>query len=232
MRMDRYDEENSDALKKSRTNKNQELYTDVYLNNAYVDISEITDVVNGNLEDVDIKKKVETEPVSYTYQEKNYDINELVDKAIQDNEDNLKRSLEQTTEIENIIKSINESQKQKDKEDNLLSELLADSDTTTIVEPLGNVITDTSEMDTSILHKDEMSNDMLEDMEDTKLDLSKSHTYIKYDYDNNQENDEIDDSLKDETKISKKKIFIIVGGVLVLIAIIIGILIFKKVIKL
>ena len=44
MRMDRYDEENVDNLKKSRTDKNQELYTDVYLNNAYVDISEINEV--------------------------------------------------------------------------------------------------------------------------------------------------------------------------------------------
>ena len=44
MRMDRYDE---DEVKErvTRTNKNQELYTDVYLNNAYVDISDLKEVL-------------------------------------------------------------------------------------------------------------------------------------------------------------------------------------------
>ena len=225
MRMDRYEEDNMDASKRSRTDKNQELYTDVYLNNAYVDINEISDVVNDNEENVDIKKKLDVKTNTYAYEEKNYDINELINQAIENNDDKLKRSIEQTTEIENIIKSINESQSEKKENENLLSDLLADSDTTTIVGPLEDAIVDTKEMDTSIIHKDEMSNEMLESIleDDDKKEVIKNQE-VK------GENEEIDDSLKDETKINKKKIFIIIGIAVVIIAIVIGILIYKKII--
>ena len=227
MRMDRYEEDNNDSSKKSRADKNQELYTDVYLNNAYVDISEINEVVNDNGEDYNnIKKKIETEPINYSYQEKNYDINELISIAIENNNDNLKRSLEQTTEIDNIIKTINENQLEKEKENNLLSDLLSDSDTTTIVKTLDTVITDTKELDTSVIHKDEMSNELLNEFEDTKDNtLSIEPKNIQ-----NETEEEIDESLSLETKKSKKVIFIIIGIVLV-IAIVVGILIYKKIIK-
>jgi len=227
MRMDRYEEDNNDSSKKSRADKNQELYTDVYLNNAYVDISEINEVVNDNGEDYNnIKKKIETEPINYSYQEKNYDINELISIAIENNNDNLKRSLEQTTEIDNIIKTINENQLEKEKENNLLSDLLSDSDTTTIVKTLDTAITDTKELDTSVIHKDEMSNELLNEFEDTKDNtLSIEHKNIQ-----NETEEEIDESLSLETKKSKKVIFIIIGIVLV-IAIVVGILIYKKIIK-
>ena len=46
MRMDRYDDEEVKE-RPTRTNKNQELYTDVYLNNAYVDISELKEVMEN-----------------------------------------------------------------------------------------------------------------------------------------------------------------------------------------
>jgi len=227
MRMDRYEEDNNDSSKKSRADKNQELYTDVYLNNAYVDISEINEVVNDNGEDYNnIKKKIETEPINYSYQEKNYDINELISIAIENNNDNLKRSLEQTTEIDNIIKTINENQLEKEKENNLLSDLLSDSDTTTIVKTLDTVITDTKELDTSVIHKDEMSNELLNEFEDTKDNtLSIEPKNIQ-----NETEEEIDESLSLETKKSKKVIFIVIGIVLI-IAIIVGILIYKKIIK-
>ena len=241
MRMDRYEDDNVESSKKSRTNKNQELYTDVYLNNAYVDIKEINEVVNKEQEVVqEPKKKVETEPINYEYQEKNYDINEYIKEAIENNNDNLKRSLEQTTEIENIIKTINENQLNKEKDNNLLSDLLADSDTTTIVEPLGNIITNTKELDTSIIHKDEMSNELLEEIDDNSSNLELKHGIkesttnldeIDSKTDINDENNlESDDSLKDETKIDKKKLFIIIGIVL-LIIIVIVFLIYKKIIK-
>ena len=42
MRMDRYNEETpKDDNYKTRTNKNQELYTDVYMNNVYVDFDNL-----------------------------------------------------------------------------------------------------------------------------------------------------------------------------------------------
>ncbi len=226
MRMDRYEEDNIDASKKSRTDKNQELYTDVYLNNAYVDISEINEFVNeDDKEEIDIKKKIELDTNNYTYQEKIYDINELIHEAIENNNDNLKRSLEQTTEIDNIIKTINENQIKNENNKELLSDLLPDSDTSTIIKPLDNAITDTKIVDTSVIHKDEMSNEMVEEIEKDD-DLNKIHKYEKYNYDK----EEIDSSLANETKIGKKKIFIIIGIVL-LILVILGILIIKGIIK-
>ena len=88
-----------------------------------------------------------------------------------------------------------------------------------------------------------MSNELLEEIEtktneleikhgikENTIDLNQSYEYVKYDYDNEEKNIDTDDSLKDETKINKKKIFIIIGIVL-LIIIIVGILIYKKIIK-
>ncbi|MBQ8892405.1 MAG: hypothetical protein IJ068_06060 [Bacilli bacterium] len=246
MRMDRYDEENVDNLKKSRTDKNQELYTDVYLNNAYVDISEINEVVNET-NDVETEyKKVTPEVAPYSYKEKNYDINELIEQAINENQDNLKRSIEQTTEIDSIIKTINENQLKRENSDNLLAALLPDSDTTTIIEPLGEAITSTKMYDTSILHKDEMSNDFLEEFEKEEnspvleKEIEEEEEILE---ESAEEEDskslnvestkkvlEIDDSFANETKIDKKKLFIIIGIVLVIILVLV-ILIWKKVIK-
>ena len=56
MRMDRYEDpsKNNDE-KTTRLNKNQELYTDVYMNNVYVDIDNLKDVMK---EDEDNKLEV------------------------------------------------------------------------------------------------------------------------------------------------------------------------------
>ena len=231
MRMDRYEEDNIDASKKSRTDKNQELYTDVYLNNAYVDISEINEVVNDSeKKDISIKKKNEINPINYTYEEKKYDIRELINSAIESNNDNLKRSLEQTNEIENIIKTINENQFEKEKNENLLSDLLEDTktETTTLFNSLNSAITDTKIVDTSILHKNEMSNEMLDEITNEspeEFELVKKNKNIEENKD-----EEKDNSLANETKINKKKIFIIIGIVLFII-IVLGILIYTKIIK-
>ena len=224
MRMDRYDEIDSDVSKRSRTDKNQELYTDVYLNNAYVDISEIEEAVEEenkptSVENVEVKKEV----VPFIYKEKNYDINSLIAEAIENNNDNLKRSIEHTTEIDGIIKSINEAQKEKEKSDNkdLLEFLMPETDTTTIVGPLENAIEDTKMVDTSVIHKDEMSNEILEEM------TNENETGESLE---EEKESEMDDTFENETKVDKKKIFIIVGIVLVIL-IVLGILIWKKVIK-
>ncbi|MBR3660652.1 MAG: hypothetical protein IKN63_01970 [Bacilli bacterium] len=225
MRMDRYDGEEIDVSKKSRTDKNQELYTDVYLNNAYVDISEIEEAVDEEnketlVENVEIKPEIEVVPL--VYNEKKYDINSLIEEAIENNNDNLKRSIEHTTEIDGIIKSINEAQKEKEQNSDkeLLEFLMPENDTTTIVEPLDNVIDNTEMVDTSVIHKDEMSNEILEEM--TEENEHKEPL--------EERESEMDDTFKDETKIDKKKIFII-GGVILVILIILGFLVWKKVIK-
>ncbi len=127
MRMDRYEEEEkTNDTKQTRTNKNQELYTDVYLNNVYVDINNLKEVMerenfeeDNNQETLKVVK--ETLPTSHPYQEKNYDIVSIIDEAIKNKkDDNLKRNLDieniNSLEIDSIIESINESQKEEEKE--------------------------------------------------------------------------------------------------------------------
>ncbi len=212
--MDRYEDENTDSSKQTRINKNQELYTDVYLNNAYVDINDIKEfteeIENDKQDDIKINKEVIT---PYFYEEKNYDINDLINEAIKNRvDDNLKRNFIEENDLNSIIESINEENREKEKDDTLLSDLMPDHDTT-IMAPLEEPILDTSLIDTSIIHKDDMSQDMVKDLEVTKEDFEE----------------EMDESFKNETKTNKKVIFIIIG-ILLLLVIIVGLLIWKKII--
>ena len=270
MRMDRYDEEEVKE-RPTRTNKNQELYTDVYLNNAYVDLSDLKEVMDDENEESKEQKVNRPEIVAYNYEEKNYDIVSIINEAIEKNgNDKVKRSLEEDEDVENIIESINEVQREKASDDTLLSDLMPDRDTE-VVPPLENPILDTSLIDTSVIHKDEMSNDLanLEDEtieyrkeekteeknedeysetdEINKLDETDETSITDINEDDDEDNeedeeadddkyekesdDEIDDSFANETKMSKKKIIFIILGILVIIGIVVGVLIWQKVIK-
>lgn len=262
MRMDRYEEDDS-QVKQTRTNKNQELYTDVYLNNAYVDINELKDVMNEEEEKEEVKKST-PEVMEYSYEEKNYDIKSLIEEAIKNSgDDNIKRSIQDNHEIDSIIESINENQFKREQEDNLLSELMNDN-TTTMVNSLDTAITDTSMIDTSIIHKDEMSNELLdeflndelkkknnsnenlnvevtkeeipteelEEVEETEEIEEVEETEETEEEENNivSDEEEMDDTFANETKVSKKVIFIVIG-IIIVIGIVIGILIWKEIIK-
>ena len=93
MRMDRYEEEEkTNDTKQTRTNKNQELYTDVYLNNVYVDINNLKEVMERENFEEDNKQETlkvvkETLPTSHPYQEKKYDIVSIIDEAIKNKKD-------------------------------------------------------------------------------------------------------------------------------------------------
>ena len=210
MRMDRYEEEELDK-NQTRTNKNQELYTDVYLNNVYVDIDNLKEVMDDNENPKEEVKTSFQEPLNYNYEEKSYDIREIInDKLNNKEEDNLKRSLDkENEEINNLIQSISENKKDISS-DTLLSDLMPDSNTTTIMPGLSEPIIDTSLIDTSIIHKDE-SNDF-KDLEETK------------------EETEVDDSFKDEVK-SKKWIVFLIIGIILIIVVVLGILYYKGIIK-
>lgn len=283
MRMDRYDDEEIKE-RPTRTDKNQELYTDVYLNNAYVDIADLKEVMENEEESQEEKKINRPEIVEYNYEEKNYDIVSIINEAIEKNGNNkVKRSLEDDEDVENIIESINEVQREKAAEDTLLSDLMPDRDTE-VIPPLEHPILDTSILDTSIIHKDEMSNELANLDDDTKeekvvdekkfdeeeydetneldkLDEDDAPSITELDDDDNDETNEldkldeddeddvdyeitkkeekdeededsdVDDSFANETKMSKKKIIFIILGILVLIGIVVGVLIWKKVIK-
>ena len=274
MRMDRYDDEEIKE-RPTRTNKNQELYTDVYLNNAYVDISDLKEVMENEEESQEEKKVSRPEIVSYNYEEKNYDIVSIINEAIEKNgNDKVKRTLEDDEDVQNIIESINEVQREKAAEDTLLSDLMPDRDTE-VIPPLEHPILDTSILDTSIIHKDEMSNDLANIEDDTKEQKKvEEEKYLDIEYDETNELDkldedddksideldedesetneldkldkdddyeiekseededsDVDDSFANETKMSKKKIIFIILGILVVIGIVVGVLIWKKVIK-
>lgn len=225
MRMDRYEEEEkTNDTKQTRTNKNQELYTDVYLNNVYVDINNLKEVMerenfeeDNNQETLKVVK--ETLPTSHPYQEKNYDIVSIIDEAIKNKkDDNLKRNLDieniNSLEIDSIIESINESQKEEEKElknDNLLTDLMPNDDNTTVIAPLEEPILDASLIaDFDSKQEAEISHDMLDD-DITEKDFVE------------------DDSFQDKKK-SKIKIVLIIFGILIVIAIVVGILLFRGII--
>ena len=224
MRMDRYEEEEkTNDTKQTRTNKNQELYTDVYLNNVYVDINNLKEVMerenydeNNNQETLKIVK--EPLSVNNSYQEKKYDILSIIDEAIKNKkDDNLKRNLDieniNNLEIDSIIQSINENQKEEEKElkkDNLLADLMPNDDNTTVIAPLEEPILDTSLIADFDSKQEEISHDML-DGDITEKDFVE------------------DGSLKWKKK-SKIKIVLIILGILIVVALIIGIFLFKDII--
>ncbi len=225
MRMDRYEEEEkTNDTKQTRTNKNQELYTDVYLNNVYVDINNLKEVMERENSEEDnnqetLKVVKETLPTSHPYQEKNYDIVSIIDEAIKNKkDDNLKRNLDieniNSLEIDSIIESINESQKEEEKElknDNLLADLMPNDDNTTVIAPLEEPILDASLIaDFDSKQEAEISHDML-DGDITEKDFVE------------------DDSFQDKKK-SKIKIVLIILIILILIALVVGILLFRDII--
>ena len=224
MRMDRYEEEEkTNDTKQTRTNKNQELYTDVYLNNVYVDINNLKEVMERENFEEDNKQETlkvvkETLPTSHPYKKKKYDIVSIIDEAIKNKkDDNLKRNLDieniNSLEIDSIIESINESQKEEEKElknDNLLTDLMPNDDNTTVIAPLEEPILDASLIADFENKKEEISHDMLDG------DIT--------------EKDFVEDDSFQEKKKSKIKIVLIIFSILIVIAIVVGILLFRDII--
>ena len=215
--MDRYEDEKEKEVKQTRTSKNQELYTDVYLNNVYVNIEDLKDVMDDDKNiKVEEKKKRKDLPTDYSYQEKNYDIVSIIEEKIASQEkDNVKRSYseEHKEELDNLVESLNASKFEKDKDETLLSDLMPDHDTT-VIEPLEKPIVDTSLIDTDVIKKtknEELDDTMVKEIEeDEELEADKSFVF---------------------QKTSKKKIIFIVLGIVLLLALVVGILIWKGIIK-
>lgn len=214
MRMDRYEEkDNINDFKQSRLHKNQELYTDVYLNNVYVDINNLKEVMKEEKETIEENVKIVKESnqmAKYSYHEKNYDIKNIIEEVIKNKkDDNIKRSLSDKNDdsiINNLVELIQEKDNIKEekeqelekennisieidenKEENLLSDLLPTDDNTEVMSPLSEPI----------------------HLEDIKSDLKKKN--------------EIDeDFVFLEEKQSKVKIVLIAIIIILLIALLIG----------
>lgn len=213
-RMDRY-EDNSNELesKFTRINKNKELYTDVYLNNVYVDLNNLENVMKKVDDNIQNNTKIVHENevhVSYQYEEKIYDIKELVENAIKNKtDDNVKRSLESRVndlELDNLIDSLVKNQDKNDNLDvNVLTDLLPTNDNTELIPPLLEPILENS------ISKEENTNNLNKDT--LKMAFNK----------NDLENDIIGSSNKN------KKIVISIVVFIILVIISVIILFFLKV---
>lgn len=221
MRMDRYNEflEENDK-KQTRTNKNQELYTDVYLNNTYVDINNLKEVVLEQEEKEVIKKNTSfDQTTNYKYEEKEYDIRKKVEDAIKNKkDDNIKRSYNacEDLEIASLIASINENLNKDEKDSikneeasgDLLSELVTDNDNTKVM-PLDEPV------ENSVLENE------LEIDKEKKLKEQKEVDEMGF-------NTLVDESFKETS--NKTKIIFVITLILLVIGIIIGFLFYKGII--
>ena len=178
MRMDRYnDNEEVNESLKTRTNKNQELYTDVYMNNVCVDINNLKHFMqedNDLKENENLKLIKENKLVDVKYEDKIYNINTLIEEAIASKkDDNLKRSIDTKVddlEINNLIESINENKKENEKEvnDGLLVDLMPSDNNTAVIPPI----------ETPILEDSYQENKINKEKETLKINYDRLQTII------------------------------------------------------
>ena len=262
MRMDRYnDNEEVNESLKTRTNKNQELYTDVYMNNVCVDINNLKHFMqedNDLKENENLKLIKENKLVDVKYEDKIYNINTLIEEALASKkDDNLKRSIDTKVddlEINNLIESINENKKENEKEvnDGLLVDLMPSDNNTAVIPPIDMPILEDSYQENKI-NKDEKEEEKELDNHDEKsineldkdlnsVDDYKNSYILEEDKLNTVDGDkkelleeEKDDEVDEEELIfdekPNRKIVLIVLIILFLIALVIGFLIYKKIIK-
>lgn len=262
MRMDRYnDNEEVNESLKTRTNKNQELYTDVYMNNVCVDINNLKHFMqedNDLKENENLKLIKENKLVDVKYEDKIYNINTLIEEALASKkDDNLKRSIDTKVddmEINNLIESINENKKENEKEvnDGLLVDLMPSDNNTAVIPPLDMPILEDSYQENKINkdekeeekeldnHDEKSINELDKDLnsvdDDKNSHILEENKLVEVDEDKKEllaeeKNDEIDEEeiLFDEKP--NRKIVLIVLIILFLIALVIGFLIYKKIIK-
>jgi len=154
-RMDKYEDIKKEEQVFSRTQRNQDMYKDVYLNNTFVDYGDV------KIKEEEKEENVE-EHVPVEYVEKNYDVNEYLRKAHENRvNDNVKRSLDNTDcevtrvnekedEISKLIASIEEREQEFDTE--FFGDLLPDDENTIITDPV-----DETKLE-KVIEKEELEN--------------------------------------------------------------------------
>ena len=232
MRMDKYNDEiQEDELLEekqeeknefSRTEKNDRIYRASYLNSSVIDIRDGVTNIFGEEEPTEV---VEEEIPKEIYIKKNYDIDDYIEQAQENKEnDNLMRSLvdtdndvnkikEKKDEISKLIEKIEEKEQKED----FFYDLMPDDSDTVITDP---VIDDT--LDTPI---DETR------LEETRLDtLIGDDTFISYAKEQEEKKEE-EESFKDiiepKHKLPKKLPLIAFGVTLVILVIVIIVLLIK-----
>jgi hypothetical protein len=225
MRMDKYKDESLDEEpvveeetshdEFSRTEKNNRMYHETYLNSSVIDVSKGVSSIFGDSEEETL---VEEEIPKEIYIEKNYDVDDFIEKAHANKEnDNLMRSLvdtdydvnkvnEKQDEISKLIEKIEEKEQQED----FFSDLLPDENSNT-------AITDPVFEETS-LDSDTIEETKLETLigDETFMNFAKAEEEKK------QEDESFKDIIEPKVKLPKKLplIAFIVSAVILLIVVI------------
>ena len=241
-RMDRYrDELPDDEVELSRTAKNEELYKNIYADREYSNIEGIASISKSNEIDLDklkemLKRKEEREerkdrttkiePIQNLEEEiekqKDYDINEVIDKAKKENhEDNRHRSLKsvdleflksldmqelkekEEEDISNTLTSTNVLNKMGDKE--LSLEMLSE------LKPTGNTVMDTKGNLKEAIEKEKKEEGKVEET----AFFTTNNLFKKEDF---ESLGEISDSIKKSDKNTKIIMFIL-GVIAVILAV-------------
>lgn len=204
-RMDKYEENSGENVTLSRTQKNQDMYKDVYLNNTFVDYGEIG--LEEEKEEITV-----TETTTIEYEEKNYDINDYLKKAHENRiNDNVKRSLDDTDcevtkvnekedEISKLIASIEEKENEQKQEKGFFDDLMPDNDNTIITDPVN---------ETKL--QNVIAEDEIENYQEEKIDEGE---------------DDFKDILDNKKKKSNKKLPVIIFSITLALLIIVVMLIF------
>jgi hypothetical protein len=227
MRMDKYNDEivEDEILEEkqeeknefSRTEKNDRIYRETYLNSSVIDIRNgVTDIF-GEEEKPEV---IEEEIPKEIYIKKNYDIDDYIEKAHENKEnDNLMRSLvdtdydvnkvkEKKDEISKLIEKIEEKEQKED----FFYDLMPDDSDTVITDPV-----ESDTLDTPI--------------DETRLDtLIGDDTFISYakeQEEKKQEEESFKDIIEPKHKLPKKLPLIIFGVTLAILVIVIIILLVK-----
>lgn len=178
-RMDKYNDE-TEEKKLSRTEKNQELYKEVYLNNSLVDLNSILDDIETIDDPIDKTKEFKLEEIEFIG--KNYDINEFIENKRKDKvSDNLKREINNEIEIiDNEINSILENINKVEKQEDFFSDLLPDNENTIITEAteqtqkLDQIVSDTV-LDNFVMNKELNETHSFMDLDETQIENKKTN---------------------------------------------------------
>ena len=202
--MDRYSDEVLSVETKTRTNKNQELYTDVYMNNVCVDIDNLKNVMKEDDYQPTEKLKLvkENKLTDVTYTDKEYNINILIEEAIKNQkQDNIKRSIDtklDDMEIDSLIESINENKESKENQsDDLLADLMPGNDNTLVIPPLSSPILEGGYEEESKTNDVLVNNKTLQEVDKKEETLEEINTLVE-----DKETKEINDETINDNQAS------------------------------
>ena len=230
MRMDKYrdDQEEETVVETeetshdefSRTEKNNRMYHESYLNSSVIDVSNGVSSIFG---DSNEESLVEEEIPKEIYIEKNYDVDDYIEKAHENKEnDNLMRSLvdtdydvnkvnEKQDEISKLIEKIEEKEQQED----FFSDLLPDNDANT-------AITD------PVLEETSLDNDTINETKlETIIGDDTFFDYAKKEEEKKREDESFKDIMEPKVKLPKKLplIAFIISAIILLVVVILIIVI-------